>query len=79
MTAPDRLRALVEWDGYSWVATLPNVPGSVTQAEHIDLLPGRIAEAASLLTGDRISAEHISLHARVDGNCRADREGNDRD
>ena len=65
MTAPTSIKALAEWDGYSWVATLPDVPGAVTQAKRLDILPSRLAEIAKLMTGDRVAAETISLEIRV--------------
>lgn len=65
MSQVRQLKAVAEWDGYSWVATLPDVPGAVTQAKRLDLLPGRIAEVARLMTGDAIGADQISLETRV--------------
>lgn len=65
MTAPSTFKAVAEWDGYSWVATLPDVPGAVTQAKRLDILPGRLAEVAKLMTGDSIEADQIALEVRV--------------
>jgi predicted RNase H-like HicB family nuclease len=39
MSPVRQLKAVAEWDGYSWVATLPDVPGAVTQAKRLDVLP----------------------------------------
>lgn len=65
MTASHALKAVAEWDGYSWVATLPDVPGAVTQAKRLDLLPGRLAEVAKLMTGGPADPAQISLEVRV--------------
>lgn len=65
MTTPSTIRAVAEWDGYSWVATLPDVPGAVTQAKRLDILPGRLAEVARLMTGDPIDPDRIALEVRV--------------
>lgn len=59
------VRAVAEWDGYSWVATLPDVPGAVTQAKRLDILPGRLAEVAKLVTGHPIEPGQITLEVRV--------------
>lgn len=55
------LHALAEWDGHSWVASIPAVPGAVTQAERPDGLPNRLAEVATLMTGERVEVDQISL------------------
>jgi predicted RNase H-like HicB family nuclease len=65
MSATRPISAVAEWDGYSWVATLPDLPGAVTQAKRLDVLPGRLAEVARLMTGDPIDAGQISLETRV--------------
>ena len=49
----------------NWFATIAHLPGAVTQASRLDLLPGRLADVATLLTGDPIDAEQISLAVRV--------------
>ncbi len=65
MTAPVTVKAVAEWDGYSWVATLPDVPGAVTQGRRLNILPGRLAEIAKLMTGNRVTEEQIALEVRV--------------
>lgn len=65
MSAAKTLAAVAEWDGYSWVATLTEVPGAVTQAKRLDILPGRLAEVAKLMTGEPTDPDQISLEVRV--------------
>jgi hypothetical protein len=59
------MNAVAEWDGHSWIATLPSVPGAVTQAKRLDILPGRLAEVAKLMTGRNLDADRIRLEVRV--------------
>ncbi len=65
MSSTKTLAAVAEWDGYAWVASIPDVPGAVTQAKRLDLLPDRLAEVARLMTGDAVGADQILLKARV--------------
>lgn len=65
MTEPVAIKAVAEWDGYSWVATLPDIPGAVTQAKRLDILPGRLSEVAKLMTGNQVDADRIALEVRV--------------
>lgn len=79
MSTTKTLAAVAEWDGYSWVATVTDIPGAVTQAKRLDLLPARLAEVAKLMTGKAIDADHIGLEVRVadDDIDRVAREIND--
>lgn len=56
-----------EWDGYNWVATVDDLPGAVTQAKRLDLLPARIAEVITLMRGKPTSPDAVDLHYNLDG------------
>lgn len=65
MSAPKTLAAVAEWDGYGWVATITDIPGAVTQAKRLDILPNRLAEVAKLMIGEAVHSDHIVLEVRV--------------
>lgn len=47
------------------MTTLPDVPGAVTQAKRLDILPSGLAEVARLMTGESIDPDQLSLEVRV--------------
>lgn len=63
-----------EWDGYNWVGTVEGVPGAVTQAKRLELIPGRITEVLKLMTGKRVNADDIELRFHPGGEAEADAE-----
>ncbi|MDA8072169.1 MAG: type II toxin-antitoxin system HicB family antitoxin [Actinomycetota bacterium] len=43
-----------EWDTTGWwVVTVPELPGAISQARHLDQVPGDVAEVIELMTGER--------------------------
>jgi DNA-directed RNA polymerase specialized sigma subunit len=61
-----RYRARGEWDGYNWVATIDGMPGAVTQAKRLDLIPSRLVEVVKLISGKVISPDDITLIPHID-------------
>lgn len=59
-------QARCEWDGYSWVATVDGIPGAVTQAKRLDLIPGRLVEVVKLITGQVVIADDITINPHID-------------
>ncbi len=42
-----------EWDATGWwVVTVPELPGAISQARHLDQAPGDVAEVIELMTGE---------------------------
>lgn len=58
--------ARCDWDGYNWVATIEDMPGALTQAKRLDLIPQRIVEVVKLISGQEISSDDITIVPRVD-------------
>lgn len=63
-----------EWDGYNWVATVEGVPGAVTQARRLDLIPDRVIEVLKLMTGKTVARPelHVRFHPGGDVEHEAD-------
>jgi predicted RNase H-like HicB family nuclease len=59
--------ATTEWDGYNWVAEIDEIPGALTQAKRLDLIPGRLVEVLKLVTGKRVSEKDIRLDLNDEG------------
>lgn len=56
-----------EWDGHNWVATVDAVPGAVTQAKRLELIPGRVVEVVKLMTGETVAASDLHVVRRFAG------------
>lgn len=59
--------ARCEWDGFNWIATIEALPGAVTQAKRLDLVPRRMVEVVKFMTGDEISVDDIRIFPHLDG------------
>ena len=59
--------AIAEWDGFNWVAEIKGIPGALTQAKRLDLLPGRLTEVVKLVTGKKVAERAIDLEVKCEG------------
>ena len=58
----NNITAEVEWDGYNWVASVPDVPGAFTQAKRLDAIAERVSEVVKLITGKTVNPDNVSLN-----------------
>lgn len=56
-----------EWDGHNWIATVDDVPGAVTQAKRLELIPGRVVEVIKLMTGKTVKPSDLEVVRRFAG------------
>ncbi len=57
-----------EWDPTGWWAvTVPSVPGAITQSRRLDQVPGAIAEAIELMTGETPDDYRLKIDWSVPG------------
>ncbi len=59
-------RAIAEWDGYAWAATVVGQDHVFTQAKRLEQLPTRLSEVMRLMTGKRVAPGKWELDIRYD-------------